>query len=110
MAKGEGAPPESFSCFSSEWEDLLLQTNFSAVRTSSGHPSTDKPFQIGPTVLALKLHTRRVFQGGTSILGSRGLGPKISLGNSCQSPKFCLQHPQRGLKHFARCFVTQNIL
>ena len=40
MAKGYGAPPKEFSCFSSEWGDLLLQTNFLAVRTSLGHPST----------------------------------------------------------------------
>ena len=45
MAKGEGAPPKEFSCFSSEWGDLLLQTNFLAVRTSLRHPSTKNLFR-----------------------------------------------------------------
>ena len=64
MTKGEGVPPpKEFSCFSSEWGDLLSQTNFLAVHTSLGHPSAKKPFQIRSTVLGLKLYRGRVLQG-----------------------------------------------
>ena len=101
MAKGEGAPPkEFFSCFSSEWEELLLQTNFVAVRTSLGHPSEKKAFQIRPTVLALKLHTGKVLQGGTSIQVVLGLAPKFASEIHFRAPNSASNNPPEGLKTF----------
>ena len=55
-------PPNRISSFSWEWEELLFQTNFLAVVSFLGHLSM-KIFQIGPTVLALKLDKGRVLRG-----------------------------------------------
>ena len=60
MAKGDEChPPTGFSNFSREWEELSWKLNFSCslVLGTSVH---EKIFQIGPTVLALKLDKGRV--------------------------------------------------
>ena len=53
---GGGAcqPPKGFSYFSPEWGELLFQTNF-CCRHILGASVHEKDFQIGPTVLAVKL-------------------------------------------------------
>ena len=58
-------PPTSFSNFSQKWEELYWQTKFLPVGSSLGHASShEKIFQIGPTILALKLDKGRVLGGG----------------------------------------------
>ena len=46
--------------FSSQWGELLFQTNFIFVGTALGHLSMKKNCQIGPTVFALKLDNGKV--------------------------------------------------
>ena len=53
-------PPTGFSSFSRECEDLLFQTKFLSVVSSLGHLYIKNFFEIGPTVLALKLHKGKV--------------------------------------------------
>ena len=78
MASVEGAPPKSFSCFSSEWGDLLLQTNFLAVRTSLGHPSiksfSDQTYHLGPKIT----HREGAPRGVLPYQVVRGLAPKFA--------------------------------
>ena len=68
MAKGGGAGVDAplttgFSKFSQKWEELFLQTNFFRCRLILGRSVHGKIFQIGPTVLALKLDKESVLGG-----------------------------------------------
>ena len=65
--------PKGLPSFHREWGELLLQTNISAVVTSLGHLPM-KFFQIGVTVLALKLN-KGVWWGG----GGGGNHPSPSI-------------------------------
>ena len=63
MVKGGGMdatpPPTGFSNLSQEWEELSGKLNFTC-RLILGTSVYEKIFQIGPTVLALKLEKGRV--------------------------------------------------
>ena len=68
MAKGDGchrSHPTGLSSFSREWEELFckLTANVLAVGSLLGISVHEKKFQIGPTVLALKLDKERVLRG-----------------------------------------------
>ena len=65
MAKGGDGihPPTGFSNFSQKWEELFCKLNFTC-RLVFGTSVHEKSFQIGPTVLALKLDKERVLGGG----------------------------------------------
>ena len=47
---------------SSQWEELLFQTNFMFVGTSLGHLPMKKYFKIEPTVFVLKLDKGKVLR------------------------------------------------
>ena len=53
MANRGGPPPPQIN-FSSQWGEVLFQTNFVFVGTSLGHLSMKKKIQIGPTMFAQK--------------------------------------------------------
>ena len=56
-------PPNRFFQFFSGMGRAFLQTKFLAVGSSLGHLSMKKIFEMGPTVLALKLDKGRVLGG-----------------------------------------------
>ena len=51
--RGGPLPPPQIN-FSSQWGEVLFQTNFVFVGTSLGHLSMKEKFQLGPTVFAQK--------------------------------------------------------
>ena len=60
----DATPPNRFFQFFSEMGRAFLETKFLPVGSSLGHLSVKKIFQIGPTILTLKLDKRSILVRG----------------------------------------------